>query len=64
LDPKQLAKEMVEAVPLAAFVEWHEEQVRACELGQLLGAVVPFEERVAQRPTQTLEDRAAQHQRL
>jgi hypothetical protein len=54
----------MEAIPLARVVERQEEQVGAGERVQQLRGAALFEQRVAQRTAEALEDRRAEHQLL
>lgn len=45
---EEIAGQLVKAIPRAAFVQRHQEQVRAFELRQQPGGSVPLQDRVAQ----------------
>ena len=54
----------MEAIPLARVVERQEEQVRAGERVEQLRGAFLFEQRVAQRAAQAIEDRGTEHELL
>src|SRR6476620_9383063 len=64
LDAQQLREEMVEAVPLAAVVERHYEEVRARELVEERAGALLLEHGIAEATAHALEDRRAEHERL
>ena len=59
---EELAEEVVVAIPLAAAVQGHQEEVRPLELGQGAPRVGRARHRVAQGPREPPQDRGAQQE--
>ena len=63
LQAEQLGEQVVVAIPVAAVVERHQEQVGAFQLLQQPRRAVPLQDGVAQGARQALQDRGAQQER-
>ena len=60
---EQLAEQMMVAVPLAAPVQRHQQQIRARQRLQDIGRSLGVQDRVAQRPGQAVQHRRARQER-
>ena len=64
--PQKLAKEMVVTIPVSLTIKWDEKQIGALDgvKGRLPRAGGSAENRIAQRPAETIEDRCVQQELL